>query len=116
MENNIKVCFTLFVNYLRTHGGLKDIPEYDVDKISLDVLTDLVDVLYMKYLTSSYGLSSTSTVPSAYNHLINMIDKKNNSNNSTSINLFDQMNINQSPNLTDKTNDIKQSNPKVKWW
>lgn len=76
MENNIKQCFTLFVKYLKIHGGLKDLPEYDINKMTMDELIGHIDVLYMQYLTSGYGLSSNSPVPLAYDHLMKMIDKK----------------------------------------
>jgi len=70
----IKECFVLFtkcldkkISYLPTK---EEIDEYDIQKIK-----SIIDILYMKHIvTSICGVSETSMVKCAYNHLTNLIN------------------------------------------
>lgn len=78
MEQSIKHCFNLFVQYMKS-SALKDLRNYDTNNMTVEQIRNEIDIIYMKYiLASSYTLSDTAVGVVAYNHLKNMIDGNEN--------------------------------------
>jgi hypothetical protein len=76
MENEIKMCFSLFVNHMK--ANIKDLRSYDVGAMTINQIRAEIDVIYMKYiLISSYSVSDSSIGVVAYTHLKKMIDGNN---------------------------------------
>lgn len=73
MEGEIKLCFNLFVNHMKSN--VKDLRTYDASTMTVNQIRGEIDVIYMKYiLCSSYSVSDSSIGVVAYNHLKKMID------------------------------------------
>ena len=73
MDNEIKLCFNLFVNHMK--ANIKDLKTYDASTMTVNQIRAEIDVIYMKYiLCSSYSVSDSSIGVVAYNHLKKMID------------------------------------------
>ena len=73
MESEIKLCFNLFVNHMKSN--IKDLRTYDSSTMTVNQIRGEIDVIYMKYiLCSSYSVSDSSIGVVAYNHLKKMID------------------------------------------
>jgi len=78
MENSIKHCFNLYVQYMKT-SSLKDLRGYDTSTMTIDQIRVEIDIIYMKYiLASTYTLSDTAVGTVAYRHLKDMIDGNEN--------------------------------------
>lgn len=76
MNREIRTCFGLYNNYIKTI--VKPIDEYtsaEIDDMSIDDIRTFANVLHMKYILSSYSISETSTAMIAYKHLTSLIDK-----------------------------------------
>lgn len=74
MENEIKTCFSLYLNLIK--GSLKNIREYDISDMTISNIRSQLDVIHMQYIvtSSSYSISESSPSMIAYKHLRNMID------------------------------------------
>jgi hypothetical protein len=73
METEIKTCFGLFVKHMRS--TIKNLPEYDIDNLTIQDIRGEIEVIYMKYImASSFLISETSVGVLAYKHLKQMID------------------------------------------
>lgn len=78
MENSIKYCFKLFVQYMKT-SSVKDLKTYDTGNMTIEQIRAEIDVIYMKYiLASTYTISETAVGTVAYKHLKEMIDGNEN--------------------------------------
>ncbi|QKF94374.1 hypothetical protein QKU48_gp0916 [Fadolivirus algeromassiliense] len=73
MDNEIRICFSLFVNHMK--GNIKNLPEYDYNSMTIQQIRGEMDVIFMKYiLNSSFSISDSSVGMVAYKHLKKMID------------------------------------------
>ncbi|ARF12408.1 hypothetical protein Klosneuvirus_5_78 [Klosneuvirus KNV1] len=78
MENSIKYCFNLFVQYMKT-SSVKDLRNYDTSTMTIEQIRSEIDIIYMKYiLASTYTLSDSAVGTVAYRHLKEMIDGNEN--------------------------------------
>lgn len=78
MENSIKHCFNLFVNYMKT-SSLNDLKKYDTTIMTIEQIRAEIDIIYMRYvLVSTYSLSDSAVGTVAYKHLKEMIDGNEN--------------------------------------
>lgn len=72
MDNEIRTCFSLFVNHMR--NTVKTLPDYDYNSMTSAQIAGELDVIYMKYiLASSFTISDNSTGVVAYKHIKKMI-------------------------------------------
>ncbi len=77
MELTIKICFTLYSEYIKPL--IKSNIVYNVDNMSIEEIDSEVDIIHMKYiLTSIYSISPTSIPTISYLHMKSMIEKYNN--------------------------------------
>lgn len=73
MDNEIRICFSLFVSHMKQ--TLKNLPEYDYNTITSQQIKSEMEVIYMKYiLSSSFSISESSVGVVAYKHLKKMVD------------------------------------------
>lgn len=73
MDNEIRICFSLFVNHMRT--TVKNLTEYDYNSMTSQQIRGEIDVIFMKYiLCSTFSVSDSSIGVVAYKHLKKMID------------------------------------------
>lgn len=72
IEQEIKTCFTLYLNYMKSQ--IKNLKGYNVDEMSISQIRIQLDVIHMQYIVSSFSISKTSTGYVSYMHLKQMID------------------------------------------
>ena len=73
MDNEIRICFSLFVGHMKS--TLKNLPEYEYGAMAIQQIKAELEVIYMKYiLLSSFSISESSVGVVAYRHLKKMIE------------------------------------------
>lgn len=73
--NNIRTCFMLYVNHLRSQRKDLVTEAYNYETLTDQQIRSQLDILHMKYiLSSSFTLNDSSPCMVAYKHLKSMID------------------------------------------
>ena len=74
MENEIKMCFCLYLNHIKLN--VKNIQDLDVSSMTIDLIRSQLNIIHMQFILTSPSYSISETSPSfvAYNHLKKMID------------------------------------------
>lgn len=76
MEKEIRICFKLYLNYIKQY--VKHLQEYDVNEMSVSDIDSQLDVIHMQcIIASGYSISKTSPCIIAFNHLKKMIADNN---------------------------------------
>ena len=73
MDNEIRKCFFLYLNHIKS--TIKGLQDYDIQNMTILQIRAQIDVIHMQYiLTSSFSVSETSPCVIGYKHLKEMID------------------------------------------
>lgn len=78
MESEIKTCFCLYLNHIKSN--IKNVHDYDVSKMTISQIKSQLNIIHMQYIltSSSYAVSEASPCVVAYKHLKKMIDVDDN--------------------------------------
>ncbi len=72
MDQEIKLCFTLYLNYMKSQ--IKNLKSYNIDDMTIAQIRIQLDVIQMQYIIGSFSISKTSIAYAGYIHLTQMID------------------------------------------
>ncbi len=107
METTIKICFTLYSDYLKPL--IKSDTVYNIDNMTIDEIDSEVDIIHMKFiLTSKYSISPTSIPSISYLHMKSIIEKYNNTYRFVVNNEVNLVNI-ESTQCTNETDECPQN-------
>ena len=74
IERDVRECFRLFVNFMRTH--IKNLDDYDYKEVSLEKIIQDTNILYMQYIVkAAYSIQENCVGLVAYNHLKSMFEQ-----------------------------------------